>query len=110
MGELNFADYRRRLEGVATVEVGLVREILDAAERELEQAHGEFTLAQAVYMSGRSRRWFERRLPALTEQGLARKPGRVWLLKRAAIPARQEAGAFDETLSADEIADRLLAS
>lgn len=103
--------YRERLEGVETVRVDLVHEILDVMEAELEEAHGEYTIDQAVEMSGRSRSFFERRLDDLEERGLARKPGRDWLIKAAAIPDRERKSlpgdGFDEDASDDEILRRL---
>lgn len=112
MKERSLQEYRDRLNGVATVSVELVREIIDVAEAEIETAHGEFSLSQAVGISGRSRSWFERRLPTWQIQGLARKVGRVWLLKRAIIPSRRQTarGAFDPSTPNDSIIDSLLAS
>lgn len=105
---LSLEEYRRRLAGVETVRRELVEEILDVAEAELDSAHGEFTISQAVAMSGRSRSWFERRLERWEERGLARKPGRDWLLKAAVIPRRAGERGFDPRLPADEIARRLV--
>jgi hypothetical protein len=102
-------DYRTRLDGVATVDVALVHEILDLAETEIEQAQGEYTLAQAVALSGRSRSYFERRLGVWAEQRVARKAGTVWLIRRAAIPdARPGLGPYSPDQAADQIADDLL--
>lgn len=83
-------EYRKLLEDVreGTIPAYLALEILAAAEAEIERAQGEFTIAQAVERSGRSRSWFERRLARWAEQGLARKPGVEWLVKAAAIPPR----------------------
>jgi hypothetical protein len=100
--------YREKLKGVETIRAELALEIIDAAEAEIEQAHGEYSLAQAVGLSGRSRSWFERRLPQWNKQGLARKVGRVWLIKRAAIPARKRARkGFDPKLEVDAIVQAL---
>lgn len=103
--------YRETLERIrgGTVPAELALEILDAAEAELAHAHGEYTLTQAMAMSGRSRSWFERRLPDLEAQGLARRAGRIWLLKRAAIPERETfaRGGFDPAASDEEILRRL---
>ena len=102
-------EYRDTLDkiGAGTVSADFAREILDAAEAELEEARGEFTLAQAMEKSGRSRSYFERRMPDLAARGLARKPGREWLLKAAAIPAREVHGGFDPALSVNELVDAL---
>lgn len=100
--------YREKLEGVETIRAELALEIIDVAEAEIEQAHGEYSMAQAVGLSGRSRSWFERRLAAWNRQGLARRVGRVWLIKRGAIPMRQRAAkGFDPTLEIDAIVDAL---
>lgn len=103
--------YRDTLEriGTGTVSVDFAREILDVAESELEEAHGEYTLAQAIQMSGRSRSYFDRRLERWAADGLARKPGREWLIRRAVIPAPPavtEEG-FDPSTPEDEILRRL---
>lgn len=105
---VSLEEYRERLEGVETVRRELVEEILDVAEAEIEAAHGEFTISQAVAISGNSRSWFERRLDRWAEQGLARKPGRDWLLKAAVIPRKPGKRGFDPRLPADEIARRLV--
>lgn len=106
-------EYRDTLERVrgGTVPTGLALEILDVAEAELEHAHGEYTLAQAMEMSGRSRSYFERRLPRLAREGLARKPGREWLIRRAAIPGKPEASdeGFDPDMPVEDIVSGLLA-
>lgn len=95
-------EYRSMLEplGQGTVPAALALEIIAAAEAEIEQAQGEFTIAQAVERSGRSRSWFERRLARWAAIGLARKPGVEWLVKAAAIPARtaQNPHGFDPSL------------
>lgn len=105
------ARYRETLEQVrgGTVPAELALEILDAAEQEIAHAHGEYTLAQAMAMSGRSRSWFERRLPDFEARGLARRAGRVWLLKRAAIPERAtfDRDGFDPGVSDEDILRRL---
>lgn len=91
-----------------TVSVAFAREILAAAREEIEQRAGEFSVTQAVEISGRSRSWFERRLPEWQETGLARKVGALWLLKAAAIPARTEGvHGFDPRLGAEAIGRRL---
>lgn len=105
------ARYRETLEQVrgGTVPAELALEILDAAEQEIAHAHGEYTLAQAMAMSGRSRSWFERRLPDFEARGLARRAGRVWLLKRAAIPERAtfDRDGFDPGVSDEDILRQL---
>lgn len=95
--------------GAGSVSLGFAEELYQAAVAELEQAHGEFTIAQAVEKSGRSRSWFERRLAGWAEEGLARKPGTEWLLKAATIPPRLSADphGFDPGLSDDAILARL---
>ena len=108
-------EYRDRLAGVETVRTDLVMEIIDAAEAEIAEAHGEYTIAQAMERSGRSRSWFERRLEKWARNGLARKPGRDWLIKAAAVPGRPRAASaepaegFDPAASDDEILRRLAA-
>lgn len=108
------ADYRETLERVrgGTVPATLALEILDVAEREIERVHGEHTLTDAMAMSGRSRSWFERRLPEWERQGLARRAGRIWLVKHGVIPHREleVAAGFDPATSDDEILRRLRAS
>lgn len=103
--------YRETLEQVrgGTVPAELALEILDAAEQEIAHAHGEYTLSQAMAMSGRSRSWFERRLPDLEARGLARRVGRFWLLKRAAIPERAtySRDGFDPGVSDEDILRQL---
>lgn len=109
----SLTEYRQTLERIraGTVSIEFAREILDAAEAEIQERSGEFTITQGVELSGRSRSWFERRLPLLVQQGLARKVGTAWLLKGAAIPARRAEGdEFDPMLDADEIARRLLSA
>lgn len=96
-----------RIDG-GTVPVAYAREILEAADAALREAEGEYTLAQAMERSGKSRSYFERRVRRWTAEGLARKPGREWLLKAAAIPPRVVHGGFDPSLSADEVADAIL--
>jgi len=101
-----------RLEG-GTVPVATVLEIIQLAEDELSQARGEFTLTQAMEMSGRSRAWFERRLPEWVQKGMARRPGRDWLIKGAVIPLRESTlprHGFDPRLSDEQIMARLRAS
>lgn len=106
------AEYRETLQriGAGTVSVDFALSVIQAAEREIATAAAEYTLTQAVARSGRSRGYFEARLARLVELGLARKPGRDWLLKAAAIPSRESAvrGPVDEGLGADEIADLVL--
>jgi integrase len=104
-------EYRERLEGVETVRAELVIEILDVAEAELKEAHGEYTIAQAVERTGKSRSWFERRLETWAANGLARKPGRDWLIKAAALPNRRRPPweGFDPAQSDDEILRQLAA-
>ncbi|HET7321677.1 MAG TPA: hypothetical protein VFI96_04210 [Longimicrobiaceae bacterium] len=102
-------EFRQMLErlkgGTIPAELGL--EIIAAAEEEIEQAVGEFTLAQAMERSGKSRSYFQRRLSTWAAQGLARRPGREWLLKAAVIPRREVHGGFDPSLSADEVTDAI---
>ena len=109
-------EYRETLERIGpqgTVSAAFAREIVDVAEAELEEAHGEYTIAQAMEMSGRSRAYFTRRLDRLEREGLARKPGREWLIRRAAIPERlaneDDGDGFEPGTPASEIADRVLA-
>ena len=112
MSDLSISEYRTLLERVdgGTVPARLALEIVDAAEKELDAAHGEYTVSQAMHMSGRSRSWFERRLPEWRKQKLARRVGRVWLLKRGAIPIKRAGDeGFDVSLSPEEVARRLLA-
>jgi hypothetical protein len=106
-------EYRQTLDriGAGTVSAEFAREILEAAEREIEARSGEFTVTQAVELSGRSRSWYERRLPDLEESGLARKVGAVWLLKAAAIPTRRaDDDGFDPLMTPEEIANRMAAA
>lgn len=102
-------DYRAMLERIdgGTIPAALGLEIIHTAEAELQEARGEFTVAQAMEKSGRSRSYFERRLSKWAQDGLARKPGRDWLLKAAAIPGRDTHGGFDESLSPSEVAAAL---
>jgi hypothetical protein len=108
-------DYRKTLEqiGGGTVSVEFVRAVLEAADAEIEARSGEFTVTQAVEISGRSRSWFERRLRGMERDGLARQlaPHGVWLLKGAAIPSRGSVTrGFDPRLDENTIADRLVAA
>ncbi len=105
----SLSEYRDMLESIdgGTVPVAFAAEILDAAESEIHSAHGEYTLLQAMERSGRSRSYFERRIASLAARGLARKPGREWLLRAAAIPSREVHGGFDPSLSPNELADAL---
>lgn len=107
----SLTEYRETLEriGSGTVSVEFAREMLDAAEREVAKTVGEYTITQAVEMSGRSRSWFERHVERFAAEGLARKLGNVWLVKGAAIPRRGETDAFDPAMDVDSIADRLVA-
>jgi len=102
-------DYRAMLEsmkgGTIPAELGL--EIIAQARAEIEEAGGEFTLAQAIERSGRSRSYFERRARQWAAQGFARKPGREWLIKGVVIPSRVVHGGFDPSLSADEVVDAI---
>lgn len=108
----SLTEYRALLERLrgGTVPVDTALDIIEAAEREIQLAGGEVTLRQAMLRTGRSRSWFEARLPGWQEMGLARKPGRDWLIKEAALPERREAeaGPFDEALSPEELAERVL--
>lgn len=105
-------EYEQTLEkiGSGAVSIEFAREILEAAKAELAEAGGEFTITQAVELSGRSRSWFERRLPELAAAGTARQlPGGLWLLKRAAIPSRwKEGDGLDPALDTETLAERVL--
>lgn len=114
MSTRSLAEYRKLLE---EMEGGLVParfalDIVLAAEAELQSGAGECTVRQAMRDSGRSRSWFERRLPAWAAQGLARKDGGIWLLKRAAVPDSRgaRARAYSSDADAAEIASALLAA
>lgn len=108
----SLVEYRETLEriGDGTVSTDFAREIIDAAVAEIRAAHGEYTITQAVEMSGRSRSWFERRLNDFRMYGLARQlPNGMWLLKAAALPGREHEGSgFDPALDVDEIARRVV--
>lgn len=105
----SLTEYRAMYEDMAgcTVPVERILEVIAAAEAEVEDARGEFTLAQAMEKSGRSRSYFERRVRQWAAEGLARKPGREWLLKGSVIPPRIVHGGFDPSLSAEELVDEL---
>lgn len=102
-------EYRAMLETMkgGTVPAELALEIVQAAEDEVRLAHGELTIAQAMERSGKSRSYFERRVQRWAESGMARKPGREWLIRVAVIPSREVQGGFDPSLSANELADAL---
>ncbi len=108
------AEYRELLEEMrgGTVAVDYVLdEIIAAAEREIARSGVELTLSQAMSLSGRSRSYFEARLAKWQEQGLARKPGRDWLISRVVVPVRRQPGGeglLDPDMSPEEIADILL--
>jgi hypothetical protein len=109
----SLTEYRRLLEqiGDGTVSTAFAREILDVAEAKIQQAIGEYTLARAMEVSGKSRGWFRRRLPAWEQQGLARQmDGGTWLIKDAAVPRRKElpSGGVDPSLSDEEIFQRMV--
>lgn len=95
-----------------SVSVQFAREILETAAQALQQQTGEHTLARAMEISGRSRSWWEVRLPHMQARRLARKEGGVWLIKDAAIPRRKPlpSGGFTEADDVDAIADTLLRS
>ncbi len=111
----SLGEYRETLEKIGhqgAVSVAYALEIVRAAEAALEGQSLEHTLARAIALSGRSRSWWESRLPHLKAKKLARKEGAIWLIRDAAIPRRKPLprGGFRETDSADEIAERLLRS
>lgn len=101
----SLTEYKAMLESLkgGTVPAELALEMLAVAEEEIEQALGEYTLTQAMEKSGKSRGYFERRLEKWAAQGLARKPGREWLLKAAVVPSRVVHGGFDPALSDADI-------
>lgn len=111
----SLVEYRETLEKIGqqgAVSVTYALEMLEAAESALEQQSGEHTLSRAITMSGRSRSWWESRLPHLQATKLARKEGAIWLIKDAAIPRRKPLprDGFSESDNAADIADRLLKS
>lgn len=108
-------EYRDKLAGLegGTVPTALALEIIDAGLQEVAAAETEYTLTDACALSGRSRSFFERRLAMWEAQGLARRSGRTWLLKRGTIPARRRGvlvggRGYDPALTPEELADALL--
>lgn len=106
-------EYRQTLEkiGEGTVSVAFAREILDVAEKQLEQAEAQHTIQRAMEISGKSRGWFNRRLPDWERQNLARRlGGGLWLVRDVVVPRRRPlpSGGMDPSLSDDEIIRRLV--
>lgn len=105
-------EYRKTLEqiGEGTVSVAFAREILEAAAEKIQQAEGEHTIQRAMELSGKSRGWFTRRIPAWAEKGLARRAGGgPWLVRDVVVPKRRAlpSGGIDPSLSNEEILRRL---
>jgi len=105
-------EYREKVEAIApgTVSTDFALEILDAAVEEVEAAESEVTLPLAMERSGRSRSYFERRLPRWAAEGLAVKRGRDWFIKVSAVPPRRadHREGYDPALPPEEIAHQLV--
>lgn len=110
----SLTEYREMLDRIkgGTIPATLALEIVEAWEQDVEQAQGEYTITQAMEVSGRSRGWFHRRVESWAQQRLARKlPSGQWLVRTAAVPRRRvlPRGGIDPSLSPRDAARRLLA-
>lgn len=103
----SLTEYRALLEPMkgGTVPAEFALEIIHTAEAEIEVARGELSIAQAMERSGRSRSYFDRRVPEWARTGDARQVGRVWLIRAAVVPGSDYGGAPVDATPEDIVAE-----